>query len=414
MKVRRMILSRNLRLLLFFLVFQACPLLSSAEEHCGALIDTEEGPAMPAEAVCPGTEAPQGTISNPSAQRSDQSAWEIFAEINRPVSAKRVKNYPFWRSWPEIAEIFPAAPAPDHPPSWKTVADVEYSFNGRRSLLQSLRTEGQTTAPSTSCSLFAAGASEVRMNQTAFRYLIDHQLWFTSGKRASFDSGIAANLPPDATIVKANWVRLTQAEEALAKTIDLDQYYWQQDTRGNTWLLVSLQMMQKSLPQWFWSSFEHKDNPCFNRFLKTVDHFATNNKGKPSAKLLQTFRKNRLNTKLWSNYALNGTMVSFTTTEGRPFILGNSVSEFGLQTTSSCLTCHARASTDNSGTHTLAAMTAMGQSYYGTPEPAWFFSAFSPVIQPTFQPLDFLWSVALCPNAVGSKTQLCPLDAVAP
>jgi hypothetical protein len=399
---------------LLLLLLLAAPMTASAEEHCGALIDTEEGPAMPAEAVCPGSAVPQGTISNPSIQRSDQAAWEAFAEVSSPQPSKRVKNYPFWRSWPEISEIFPAAPTPDRPPAWKTVADIEHSFNGRRSLLQTLRMEGSETAPSTSCSIFASGASEVRMNQAAFKYIIDRQLWFTSGKRASFESGLAANLPADAVIVKANWITLTQAESALAKTIDIENYYWQQDTRGNTWLLISLQIMKKSLPQWFWSSFEHKDNPCFNRFLKTSDQFATTDKGKMSGKLLQTFRKNRLNSKLWSHYALNGTMTSFTTPQGRPFILGNSVSEFGLQTTSSCPTCHARASTDATGDATLMPLTAMGQSYYGTPDPGWFFSGFTPVVQPIFQPVDFLWSLALCPNAVGSKTQNCPLDAVTP
>jgi hypothetical protein len=47
---------------------------------------------------------------------------------------------------------------------------------------------------------------------------------------------------------------------------------------------------------------------------------------------------------VWQNYRLRGTQVDFVTSTGRPTLLGNTQIEGTFQASSSCITCHSRAS----------------------------------------------------------------------
>jgi hypothetical protein len=368
---------------------------------CGSSVSSEEGPAINAKAECAIAPEPVKNITNPSMQLPDREAWNLFIANNRAA----FKKQPFWLSWPEQSEVFPASPHAKNPPTWKAIADIEPHFKGRRSKQHEQRLVPRMT--SSACATFNSGLEEVRINQVAFKYIIDNNLWFTQGKAARFDLGTPVSFPSGSREIKANWISQKNAKAALGHPIDLTNYFWKKDVKGNVWLLVAMHMIDRSIPNWLWSTFEHKDNPCFNTYLKAQDNFGVNENGDTSTELKGLFKKNGMNVKLWSNYRLDGAQTDFTLGGlGRPIIIGNSVTEYTFQTTASCMTCHSRATTDYTGQGSLSIFTPDGQSFNGVPDPSWFYSSFTPATL-EYMPLDFLWSVALCPNAVGTKTQNC-------
>ncbi len=379
---------------------------AAAEEACGSSTPSVEGPAFNPENVCASYPVAQmGPITNSAMQTPDELAWQIFTDINKPIPAG--SGVPFWRWWPEQAEVYPANPRPKNPPKWDDIYGVDKVFRGRPSKQQEQRLNAVSfveTMDSNPCSVLAgAQEEEVRINAETFQFIISNDLWFTEGKAARFASGKEISFPTTSREAKANWVKISEADKG--------SYVWASDSNGNIWGLVAMHFLSKEIPNWVWATFEHKSNPCYDKYLKAQDTFGLTADGKVSPELLKMFKKGGLNVDVYSNYRLDGAQVTFTDATGRPIILGNSVTEFGFQTTASCMTCHARASTDSTGTKSLSVFNTHSQSDHGTPDPKWYYAAFDP---PTlsFMQVDFLWSVALCPNSVGTTTQNCSLPPV--
>ena len=66
--------------------------------------------------------------------------------------------------------------------------------------------------------------------------------------------------------------------------------------------------------------------------------------GQPTDELKAMMKRYNLSPVLSNYYRLKGAQVDFTDRTGRPTIVGNSITEAGFVSTSSCITCHARAS----------------------------------------------------------------------
>jgi len=394
----------------------ACALLAlaavtgpaEASELCGSEAQSPEGPPFNPEHVCASYPPHQnGPITNPDMQDPTQGAWEIFAELNRPSAAG--SKVTVWRTWPEQAEVYPADPQPGNPPQWSKISGEDPLRLRPFSFQQKLRRErGTPQAPAGDhpCASFAkSNSEETRINREAFEYLIAHDLWYVEGKAKRFAENFDVNFPTDAREVKANWIPVDEEDAA--------KFYTATDSKGQTWGLIAFHILSKETPNWLWATFEHKDDPCYSKYLDAQDPFGLTKDGKVSDRLKRLLRKHGLNVELWSNYRLDGAQVTFTDATGRPIILGNSVTEFGFQTRASCMTCHGRATTDKTGKGFLSIFDEHNQSYSGTPDPSWYFSSFE-TNPPTrsYLPLDFLWSVALCPNEIGSTKQNCPLPTV--
>src|SRR5438045_2586271 len=88
---------------------------------------------------------------------------------------------------------------------------------------------------------------------------------------------------------------------------------------------MTLQILTKDIPNWFWATFHHVDEP--QNEYETPDNF-----GRPKL----------LNGTVWENYRLGGTQIEFETSTGIPTILSDYYVEKGF-TRSSCITCHATA-----------------------------------------------------------------------
>ena len=376
-----------------------------APEPCGSPEPSVEGPAFDPENVCATEPPPQlGPITDPAVQRPDETAWRIFAEINRPVEGQ-----PFWRTWPEQAEVYPPDPDPANPPKWEKIAGPEPALRARSSVQQRIRatTPGPTAAlvdltdPCTA--LHDAQNEETRINRQTFDYVIENDLWYVEGKAKAFADDFVVNFPTDSREIKANWVPISADRKG--------EFVTATDSSGQLWGLVAMHVLSKEVPNWIWATFEHASNPCYDKYLRAQDRFGLTPDGKTSPELLVVFEENGLDVAVYSNYRLDGAQVDFTDPTGRPIVLGNSVTEFGFQTTASCMTCHARATTDASGKHHLSVFDEHGQSENGTPDPDWYFASFDP-LKRSYLPLDFLWSVALGPNAIGQTKANCTLPAV--
>lgn len=252
----------------------------------------------------------------------------------------------------------------------------------------------------------AAGAINCRMdsmqlthlNPTLVTFLRKENLWNRVGIDAYTSNGKKIVMPQGAVEVKSDWVNVG--------TNTAPGYVTMQDSGGNTWKMIAFHVISKQLPNWTWATFEHKDNPCYGKFLHPRDTFGfVNGANSPSSELLAVFSHYGVDTNVANNYRLDGAQTDFTDDTGRPIILGNSVTESGFQTTSSCITCHSRASVSASGTPALSVFTPEGQSFNGPIQADWYFGADGK--QNNFT-TDFMWSLAFCPAADESSDSACP------
>jgi hypothetical protein len=233
---------------------------------------------------------------------------------------------------------------------------------------------------------------------------------------------------------------------------------------GEHWL-VAIHFSSKDIPNWVWTTFEHVNNPgrcdytgCNDSFgylsPDTVANGQARNFTRPhqvcdglllpsyvlepggaypggarQPALARIFDALGIGTadnqtllprpsdRGWLSYRLKGTQTQFTDATGLPTHLGNSVTEAGFVTTSSCMTCHSRASTNAGGTVPLPlgvfenGLTESGYlpSSSGTPNPAWFNKSGQP---PTLLALqtDFVWGF-LFANSVAPPALLSSAPA---
>jgi hypothetical protein len=177
--------------------------------------------------------------------------------------------------------------------------------------------------------------NEVRMNRSTYNFIRDNELYSVEGLEAEFRKETAPDKPSNALSfplpaqeVKAQW-RPIRAEEK-------SRYHWRMlKVSGTTKLygLVAIHIMTKDLPNWFWCTFVQED---YDRYPEMQSFDTTTKKS-------GGIRPETIGSK-WSHYRLRGSQIDFTDSRGRYTALANPVIEHGFQQTSSCITCHSRAS----------------------------------------------------------------------
>jgi hypothetical protein len=270
------------------------------------------------------------------------------------------------------------------------------------------------------------------------------------------------DLPIPAIMIKSNWLYEPFAKE-LGLTDDPSAPYIKKEMvstafgkeyKGIHWL-VSFHISTKDIPQWVWTTFEHVNNPGRCDFIGCNDSygFASSDARPNPAATLNNFTRPHVRNdglgsssvifelgtryssgaasrelaavldamgigtsatakadpeptdKAWRSYRLKGSQVSFTNAMGRATRLGNSVTEGGFMTTSSCISCHARAAMKSTGNDASPLAPALGvfsfdqlsevgyeQSVFGTPHPDWYHGSGS---RPALQAMqtDFMWGM---------------------
>lgn len=353
---------------------------------------------------------------HPAINAPDKFAWNLFSEINQPAKADVANGPVVWETWILARDVFQN---PNLAPEWpsetvdRTIDRLEAQplqqviFEMQRAGEDApipTAVQGQSRAQRVDPGVIQRHGNETRMNRDTFDFIVANDLYFIEGQERFFNSGKKIDFPIPAREIKAQWRRLDDPSSHA-------RYHTAQvNNRGTieTWGLTALHITTKDLPNWFWATFEHKDNEGIEGVVPSKDSFGVAPTGEPSAALLQLFRDNNLGSK-WQNYVLRGTQVDFVDSIGRPTILANSQVERGFQSTSSCITCHARASigpkpdqefdTENPQNPNDASRLSVFESdepllgSIGIPNPAWFVDTTTTPVARKFTQLDFVWSM---------------------
>ena len=317
------------------------------------------------------SQAGEGTDPGAAVNTPDAYAWTLFAEINQDAGFGDGRVV--WETWKNAVndtDVF--LPGGDKPPAWDSARPglrVRGDLEALPLQLQLLRRAQGLSVPAFDPNV--GQGNEVRMNRAAFEFVRSHELYHLDGQVAFFsqaDVDRPKGFPLAAKEIKAQWRPLDNGQ-------DPKKYHTAVIPGSDkVWGLTAIHITTKDLPNWFWATFEHTDNPLREQTVGSVDR----------AGVPDSLR----NTK-WENYVLRGTQIDFSTPTGKKTILANSQIESGFEDTSSCLTCHARA-TLRDDYERLPIFEVVGGGSTGVPNEQWF----KQVGQQRFFQTDFVWSLA--------------------
>lgn len=324
----------------------------------------------------------------------DKFAWQLFVKITKPlpVPTPSPDSVPVtWEAWATDDETLPGDPSPAKPPQWPGDQPRPKRLRpiAQQVVLNSTTpTTGAKSSPVQFDIGSPAGGEEVQRNHPAFDYIVNNKLYYIEGLNDAFNRGFMVNFPKDAIEVKPVWIPFTDTKGnkvplmnpvtnqpylSKGKPVypDPSRYHTNTatvaDNTGKTYKiqfgLVAIHMMSKDTPNWTWQTFEQVDNPgrcdfigCHDDFGAEQEVVAPNVKdgqytsyavqypaGKMSPELVKLFAAAGIMPE-WNYYRLKGSQNNFTDTTGQPQIVGSSITEAGFLQTSSCMTCHGRAS----------------------------------------------------------------------
>ena len=364
-------------------------------------------------------------VPNPAVNCPDRFAWQVFVEVNAP--AGNGTGQTVWQTWSTDDETFPCPPTPSEcggtgpPPRGCPVFPGESrtpaAAAGHQRSARAQQIDLQTPAPAPAAAEPPAGPPQtleiVHRNRPTFDYIVANDLWYVEGLEKAFEDGFVFDFPTDAIEFKSNWRLLAEGDDpARYHTMVQD---------GSTYLLVAFHVSTKDLPNWFWSTFEHVDNPGRCDFIGCHDSFgvvphdvpphpkALNQQYPPGELTAPVQRWLAKLAPAFQNYRLKGSQTDYTTPTGLPTLLGNSVTEAGFVQTASCITCHGRATIGASGTSpypTVAGLTPDFQSFNGPPRTEWYYSNERPLHRWSVQ-TDFVWAIPFKANSIDATETCC-------
>ena len=341
---------------------------------------------------------------HPAMNHPDKFAWQLFAEISKPIDRDNPAGPVIWESWALARDVFAD---PNQAPSWPNAVQQRSRKTMEALPLQQAILGGAFHASGDSQQGFRfdpAVASrlgnETRMNRESFDFIVKNDLYFVEGQEEFFNRNLKVDFPTAAKEIKAQWRRLDDPEQYHRyHTAVLDS-----NGEQEVWGLTSLHITTKDVPNWFWATFEHTDNIGREAVVASVDRFGLADDGGPSKELLGLFEQHSLGRK-WQNYILRGTQVDFVDSTGRATLLANSQIEQGFQGTSSCITCHARSSIGpkprlSSGPrpHQANRLSVFESNdppvgSIGPPDPSLFADTSTVPVVRKYTQLDFVWSM---------------------
>jgi hypothetical protein len=325
---------------------------------------------------------------NPAMNQPDKYAWQVFIRLNRPAAEGKPDS--IWETWISDDDIFPKNPDAEKPPQWPTSVTKPKVLKTSLQLSLTHQLEEKAYAGLRPFAPLQATKEEVRRNKLEYDFIVANKLWYLEGVEQAFKDGRQLAFPIGAIAVKARWKKIDEK--------DKPSFHWNFDSEGTLVGLVALHISSKVLPNWFWATFEHVDNPERGKDLGCSDSFGVEPPnsctGKVSEKLEKMMQQAHLGPE-WRNYRLNGTQIDFTDSTGRPILLGNSMIEGpqGVMLTSSCMTCHAKALMDGNGNFLPPVKTVKPQppeGDIGPPNLDWFYN--SKQSRKTLQ-LAFTWGL---------------------
>jgi hypothetical protein len=311
---------------------------------------------------------------NPAMNNPEKHAWQLFIKINRRANNGSGRDM-IWETWITDADMFPKCPNPESPPPWP---GAKIAKSGAKIRQKQLKRSMQVLLAHPQRAESLKKDEEIHRNRKEFDFIVHNKFWYREGLMEAFKNNQEIMFPLGAMAVKARWKPITDN--------DKPRYHWNLHA-GQPVGLIALHISSKDLPNWFWATFEHVDNPDRGKDLGCHDSFGVEPKnscdGKVSEALREMLRAAGLGPE-WENYKLDGTQTDFTDHTGRPTLLGNSIIEGdqGVMRTSSCITCHSRAAMDGGGYFLFyEKLGALPEAfipdgpagYVGVPDPSWYF-----------------------------------------
>jgi hypothetical protein len=304
--------------------------------------------------------AQNATDPNPAMNNPDKFAWDIFTELNRPAAPGQ-RGVPdpsktpgdsgprVWETWkittPVGSDVFLSGGR--RPADWdspqlltavglpkKRLSPPKFTFE-KLNVLGINPHDRMTTLMASGRPLFQG--EESRMNRSGFEFLVKEGLYSIDGQERFRKTGRTLEFPIDSIAVKAAWRELTPEE---AKS---GRFYVYKEDDEHILGLTGFHISSKAIPNWFWATFEQVDNPPpeipdRDRYTKLR---SPNADSAPENRLRDV--PDPLKNTVWQYYVLRGTQTDFVDSTGEPVTLGNTQLEGGMQTTASCMGCHARA-----------------------------------------------------------------------
>jgi|GEM_PF-704709 len=313
---------------------------------------------------------------------SDEFAWILFERMNQQVPGDPHGRV-LWETWALADQVFSD---PNNPPTWlgpaapmRSTSDFDTEPLQQRILrLQRLKASPELR-PQFSEPHALNGANETRLNQDAFDFVVGNDLYNVEGQEKFFEQGVPIEFPIDAKETKAQWRRIQVSDAGRYHTATTKN----PDGSTQLWGLTSLHITTKDLPNWFWCTFEHKDNPGREAVIPDRDSH-----GLPA---------NLIGTK-WENYVLRGSQIDFVTSIGQTTLLASSQIESGFQDSSSCITCHARATIGEKSLGFSSPASRLPvfegpKGSVGVPKPEWYVDLATSPPTRRFTQMDFVWSL---------------------
>jgi|GEM_PF-2022872 len=211
---------------------------------------------------------------------------------------------------------------------------------------------------------------ELRINKPMFEYIQTMEL-YNQDKIYELAKKGMINFPPKSMMIKAQWLpgdsntlKGYYTKEARIKVKSFTKNDEEIDittTYADTLIgLVGFHLVTHELPNWVWSTFEYAGNEGLCDYIGCKDNFGCEPAyipphkkinqgyqiGETSEALKKLFAENNIPL-VFENYRLKGSQTEYTDNKGDTLILGNSILEMNLVTSSSCISCHARATLNN-------------------------------------------------------------------
>lgn len=320
----------------------------------------------------------------------DRYAWKVFIALNKPQSSPGNNNV-VWENWIDSGLVYDD---PNNKPKWPEGGNAPIKYDLKINLASrvelSLDPSQKSVAQEPGLPRYDGELEEIRMNRATFNYIVRNKLWYLEGQQEAAKSGEDLSFPPESIEVKAVWKTINPQDRP---------YYHSQKILGEgqsfqNYGLVALHITTRDIPNWFWATFEHVDNPRRGKSLPSKDRFGLSGT-RPSPAVLAMFKKAGLGSE-WQNYRLEGSQFEFTDGAGKPTLVGNSEIEGvefeDVMKSSSCITCHARSAVDREGKFPDPYRRRNPfQGYIGPSNSRWFLNASG---KKRYMQRDFVWSLS--------------------
>ncbi|MCC3244019.1 hypothetical protein LG047_01575 [Methylocystis sp. WRRC1] len=346
-------------------------------------------------------------------ENSDQFIWRLLTQMAAPVTLGQPRPVVF-ETWASDADTFTATPhwpGPNEPRKFH--GSVLAATKSAHGFELDVPCSPPGNAPVAGFPI--AGnpkpcvAEEVLRNRPEFDYIVNNGLNTKAGLAAAFSRNFVVNMPRSSISMKGDWVpvrTMLRWIPRLGSVENIRRLYFTTVSDSVEYALVAIHVASKQNPLWVWGTFEHEFNPgrcdtmgCYDSFGSATP-VVLPNKSAPNTQYGECVKTPRLTSMMlharlspvWGNYCLKSSQVTFTTADGTPTVLGNSVTERlvanGAIAASSCIGCHAYASFGRDGATTARAEAMLPYNPTGTPIPA---------VLAGSKTFDFMWGVLLAP-----------------